>query len=118
MIPIGGGARFRAPLAWTGGATAGFVVPPEVLAELGGGNRPAIVATVNGHRFSTSIGLRDGWHWLPADERAVSGAVFGQIMEVEVELSTTGRSAVRATASRVCRPGRRDRPGYPRPRRP
>ena len=109
MRPIGGGARFNAALAWTGGATAGFVVPQDILLELGGGSHPAIVATVNGYRFATSIGLRDGWHWLPADERAVAGADFGEVMEVEVEL---------VTASRVCRPGRRARPGYPRQRRP
>ena len=44
-----------------------------------------------------------------ADERAVAGAVFGQMMDVELEL---------VTASRACRPGRRVRPGCRRRRRP
>ena len=113
MRPLDGGARFQAPLAWTGGATAGFVVPPEVLIELGGGPNPRIVATVNGYRFATSIGLRDGWHWLPADDRAVAGASFGEIMDVEVELREHPVRAIR-----VCRPGTRVRPGYRRRPRP
>ena len=113
MRPLDGGARFRAPLAWTGGTTSGFVVPPEVLVELGGGPRPSIVATVAGIRFATLIGQREGGHWLPADERAVAGAAFGQVMDVEIELVPR---PVRAT--RVCRPGRPTRPGYPRRRSP
>jgi hypothetical protein len=119
MRPIEGGARFHARLAWTGGTTAGFVVPPEVLVELGGGPEPSIVATVNRFRFATAIGQRDGWPWLPADDRAVAGAAFGQLMEVEVELTAAllpVPARVPALASRVCRPGRPARPGYPRRR--
>lgn len=122
MRPLDGGAHFRAELAWTGGATAGFVVPPEVIFDLGGGAQPSIVATVNGHRFVTSIAVREGWYWLPADDRAVAGAAFGQLMDVEVELKPPVRAdharARSARASRASRPGTRARPGYPRPRRP
>jgi hypothetical protein len=125
MRPIGGGARFRAPLAWAGGTTAGFVVPPEVLIELGGGSYPKVTATVNGYRFATTIGMREGWHWMSADERAVTGAVFGQMMEVEVELRPGGVAGrVRpgrtrsVTTNRVSRPGTPARPGYPPRRRP
>jgi hypothetical protein len=111
MRPLDGGARFRAPLAWTSGASAGFVVPPEILIELGGGYQPSIVATVKGFRFTASIGQRDGWHWLPADERAVAGAAFGQVLEVELELIPRP-----LRANRACRPGRPARPGCQRPR--
>jgi hypothetical protein len=122
MTPIGGGASFhasfRAPLAWTGGATSGFVVPPAVVAELGFDSRTAILATVDGHRFPTSIGLRDGWYWMPVHERAVVGASFGRTMEIFVEPLPTCVVYRAVTTSRACRPGTPGRRGYPRRRRP
>ena len=112
MTPIGGGssASFHAALAWTGGATSGFVVPPAVVAELGCGSHASILATVNGYRFATSIGLRDGWHWMPVDAKAVAGVSFGETLEILVELAVT--------TSRACRPGTPGRRGCPRRRRP
>jgi hypothetical protein len=112
MMPIAGGTRFRAALTVAGG-TAGFVVPPEVITDLGGGPAPKVVATVHGHRFSTAIQSWPGRYWMAADPGAVAAAGVGAVeVVVEVELDLPVR------ATRAWRPGRRARPGYPRRRRP
>jgi hypothetical protein len=100
MMPIAGGARFRAALTVAGG-TAGFVVPPEVLTDLGGGPPPRVVATVARHRFAAAIQSRLGRYWLAADP----GLGIGQDFVVEVELAFTAGPAWRPfTAGRAWRP--------------
>ncbi|MEU9828950.1 YdeI/OmpD-associated family protein [Micromonospora chersina] len=86
--------RFRAELESTGGTTTGFQVPEEVVEALGGGGRPRVVATVNGHSFRTSIARMGGRYLLgvSADRRSAADVSAGDVLDVEVELDTAPRT--------------------------
>lgn len=85
--------RFRATLDSTGGTTAGFTVPPEVVESLGGGKRPPVRATVNGYTWRTTIAVYGGVFMLgvSAANRAAAGVAAGDVVDVEVELDTAPR---------------------------
>ena len=55
--------KLTAELEATGGNTTGFRVPDEVVAELGGGGRPKIVATGNGYQRRTASAREGGADW-------------------------------------------------------
>jgi hypothetical protein len=86
--------RFRAELESTGKNTAGFEVPESLVDDLGGGKRPKVVVTVNGHRFRTSIAPMGGRFLLgvSAERRAAAGVRAGDVLDVEVELDTAPRT--------------------------
>ncbi|MFE6868736.1 YdeI/OmpD-associated family protein [Kitasatospora sp. NPDC057692] len=74
----------------------GLEVPPEVVAALGGGARPPVTITLNGHSWNSRVALLRGRHLLGlsnADRRA-AGVAIGDEVEVEVELDTLPRVAV------------------------
>ena len=85
--------RLTAELEATGGNTTGFRVPDEFVAELGGGGRPKVVATVNGHQWRTSIARMGGEYWLgvSAANRTGAGVGAGQVLDVDVVLDTGTR---------------------------
>lgn len=86
--------KFRAELKATGKTTTAFHISPEMLAELGGGNRPKVTVTVNGFTFATSI-ARMGENYLlgvSADRREAAGIQAGDVLDVEVALDTTERT--------------------------
>ena len=86
--------EFTTELRSTGGTTTGFVVPDAVVQALGGGRRPKVVATVNGHTWRTSIVSRGGRFLLGASAavREGAGIVAGQTHTVVVEVDTAPRS--------------------------
>lgn len=86
--------HLTARLVATGGTTTGFRVPDEVVAALGGGNRPKVVATVNGHSWRTSIARMGGEFWLgvSAENRAASGVAADDELDLEIELDTAPRT--------------------------
>ena len=87
------GIRFEAELELAGKTAAGFVVPEDVVARLGGGGHPKVVVTVNGFMFRTSI-ARMGDRFMfgvSADRRAESGIAPGEVHQVEVSLDTAPR---------------------------
>lgn len=81
-------------LTATGGTTTGIRIPDEAVAELGGGNRPKVVATVNGHTWRTSIARMGGAFWLgvSAENRAAAGLSAGDTVELDVELDSAPRT--------------------------
>lgn len=85
--------KLTAELQATGGNTTGFRVPDEFVAELGGGGRPKVVATINGHRWRTSIARMGGEYWLgvSAANRTGAGVRAGDLLEVDVVLDTAVR---------------------------
>ena len=85
--------KLTAELQATGGNTTGFRVPDEFVAELGGGGRPKIVATVNGYQWRTSIARMGGEYWLgvSAANRDGAGVRAGEVLDVEVALDTAVR---------------------------
>jgi hypothetical protein len=85
--------RFRAELVATGPNTTGFPVPEEVVAGLGGGGHPKVVAEVSGFTFRSSIARMGGQYWLgvSAERRAAAGISAGDVLDVTVELDTAPR---------------------------
>jgi hypothetical protein len=71
----------------------GLEVPPEVVKALGGGKRPAVTITINGHSWKA------GWPSCAAATRSASananrkiaGVVTGEKLEVEVEIDAEPR---------------------------
>ena len=85
--------RFTAVLELHGKTATGLVVPPEVVEGLGGGKRPAVVVTLGGHSYRTTVGVMGGRSLLPvsAENRAAAGLAPGDEVEVDVELDTAPR---------------------------
>ena len=85
--------KLTAELESTGGNTAGFRVPDEFVAELGGGGRPKITATINGHTWQTSIAKYSGEYWLgvSAANRHAAEVEAGELLDVEVVLDSSVR---------------------------
>ena len=86
--------RFRTTVLTTGKTAAGFVVPEDVMAALGGGRRPAVRVTINGHTYRTSVGTIEGRPMVsvPAEQRAAAGVAGGEDVDVELELDTAPRT--------------------------
>jgi hypothetical protein len=85
--------EFTTELLATGGTTTGFVVPEEVVEALGAGRRPKVVATVDGHRWRTSIASMGGRFLLGASAavREAAGISAGNSYTVTVEVDTAPR---------------------------
>ena len=85
--------RFKAVLQANGKTATGIEVPAEVMAELGGGKRPLIKVTVNGHTYPSAIGIMSGKSLIPvsADNRAKAGIAAGDLLDVTIELDTGKR---------------------------
>jgi bacteriocin resistance YdeI/OmpD-like protein/uncharacterized protein DUF1905 len=85
--------KFRTEVELGGKTATGVVVPDEVVTELGGSRRPAVLVTLNGHRYRSTIARMGGRYLLPvsAEVRAASGVAAGDVVDVDVELDTEPR---------------------------
>ncbi|MFJ5779070.1 YdeI/OmpD-associated family protein [Streptomyces sp. NPDC093094] len=74
----------------------GLEVPPEVVAALGGGARPPVTITVNGHSWRSRVAVMRGRRLLGFSNanRQAAGVAIGEEVEVEVELDTEPRAVV------------------------
>ncbi|MFD4913993.1 YdeI/OmpD-associated family protein [Streptomyces virginiae] len=74
----------------------GLEVPPEVVAALGGGARPPVTITLNGHSWRSRVALMRGRHLLGLSNanRQAAGVAIGEDVEVELELDTEPRVVV------------------------
>ena len=65
----------------------GLEVPPEVVESLGGGKRPRVIITVNGHSWQSRVAIMRGRYLLGLSNanRQAAGVVTGDEVEVEVE---------------------------------
>jgi antitoxin component of MazEF toxin-antitoxin module len=81
-------------LTATGGSTTGIRIPDDVVSALDAGNRPKVVAMVNGHSWRTSIARMGGEFWLgvSAENRAAAGLTAGDEVELDVELDDSPRT--------------------------
>lgn len=86
---------FDSEMTRTGANTTGVVVPPEVIAKLGGGARPAVVAKVNDYIYRTTVGSMRGLSMLPfsAQHRSASGINGGDAIMVVLSIDTESREA-------------------------
>ena len=85
--------RFRAALETEGKTATGINVPAEVVDALGGGKRPRVTVTINGHTYRSSVAVLGGRYMLgvSAENRAAAGVEGGQVVDVELELDTAPR---------------------------
>jgi hypothetical protein len=85
--------RLTLELLSHGGNTAGFLIPDAVVDELGGGGRPKVAVTVNGHTFRTSIARMGGVFMLglSQERRAEAGVAVGDVLDLEVVLDDAPR---------------------------
>src|ERR1700712_4288775 len=84
--------RFSTTLLQMGNNT-GIEVPPDVLDALGAGKRPAVVVTVNGYEYRSTVASMGGKYLLPfsAERRSESGIGGGDPIEVELTVDTAPR---------------------------
>jgi hypothetical protein len=85
--------RFRATLKLNGKTATGFVVPEEVVTALGSSKRPAVVVTLNGYTYRSSIAPMGGRYLLgvSGDVRERAGVAAGDELAVDVQLDTEPR---------------------------
>ena len=86
--------RFSAILELHGKTATGIEVPAEVIASLGASKKPAVVVTLNGFVYRTTVGVMGGRSLLPvnAEIRKGAGVSAGDEVDVEVELDTEPRA--------------------------
>ena len=85
--------HFRTVLELGGRTATGFEVPPEVVAALGSGKRPAVRVTLAGFAYRSTVASMGGRFMIPvsAERRARAGVAAGDEVEVELELDTEPR---------------------------
>jgi len=85
--------KFRAKLLLNGKTATGIRVPPEVVASLGNGKKPAVVVTINNYTYRSTVASMGGEFMLPvsAEHRTGAGIVAGDEIEVSLALDTEPR---------------------------
>jgi uncharacterized protein DUF1905/bacteriocin resistance YdeI/OmpD-like protein len=75
------------------GNNTGIEVPADVVAALGAGKRPAVVVTVNGYRYRSTVAPMGGKYLIPfsAERRRESGIGGGDAIDVELVVDTAPR---------------------------
>lgn len=91
----------------------GIEVPEEVVQGLGGSRRPAVVVTIEGYSYRSTVAPYGGRYLIPfaKEHRERSGLAPGQEVEVTLELDTAPRTvAVSAelAAALDAKPGARE----------
>jgi hypothetical protein len=71
----------------------GLEVPPEAVEALGGGKRPAVTITINGHSWNSRVAIMRGRYLLGLSNanRQAAGVAAGDEVEVEVEIDAEPR---------------------------
>lgn len=85
--------KFRARIELSGKTATGIQVPAEVVAHIGSSKRPAVLVTINGHTYRSTVAPMGGVSMLPisAENRMLARVSAGDEVEVEVEPDTGPR---------------------------
>lgn len=85
--------KFRATVLLNGKTATGIRVPPNVVAGLGSSKRPAVVVTIKGHSYRSTVAPMGGNFLLPisAEIREITGVKAGDEVEVSLALDTEPR---------------------------
>ena len=86
-------AKFRTSLLAAGNTATGIDVPPEVIEQLGAGQRPAVLVTIGSCTYRSTAGVMGGRSLIPvsADHRRQAGIAAGDDIDVALELDTGPR---------------------------
>jgi len=84
---------FRATIQQTGKTACGIEVPESVIVGLGGSKRPAVVVTLDGYTYRSTVAPMDGGWWVGvnSDHREASGLRGGDEVQVTLALDTAPR---------------------------
>jgi hypothetical protein len=97
-MPVGRGTisamNFSAVLELHGKTATGIEVPPDLVAALGGGKRPAVSVSLNGFVYRSTLGSMGGKFLIPvaAEVREQAGVKAGETVVVGLELDTAERT--------------------------
>jgi bifunctional DNA-binding transcriptional regulator/antitoxin component of YhaV-PrlF toxin-antitoxin module len=85
--------RFTTTVLLGGKTATGLVVPPEIVEALGSGKKPAVVVTVGGTTYRSTVAPRGGQFLIPlsAERREAAGVAAGDTVDVDLELDTEPR---------------------------
>ena len=85
--------KFPATIQLGGKTATGINVPDDVVAALGGGNRPPVRVTLAGYTYRTTVARTRGTFMLPvsAEVRERARVAAGDKLDVEIELDTAPR---------------------------
>ena len=88
--------RFRGTIQLGGKTATGIQVPDAVVADLGGGKRPAVRVTINGYTYRSTVATMSGVFMLPvsAEVRAGAGVQAGDDVDVDIERDNEPREVV------------------------
>lgn len=86
--------KFTSLLVVAEADNAGILVPPEVIEELGGGNHPKVVVTLNGFTYRSSAAKMGDQFLIPASKaRRAEGKLEVNVpYEIDIELDTAPRT--------------------------
>ena len=85
--------KFRTALLSAGKTATGIEVPPSIVDALGGGKKPAVRVTVNGHTYRSTVATMGGNFMIgvSAENRKLAGVAAGDDLEVDIEADTAPR---------------------------
>jgi hypothetical protein len=85
--------QFRTTVELGGKTATGLQVPDEIVDGLGAGRRPAVVVTVNGYSYRTTVASMGGRFLVPlsAENRSVAGVAAGDEVEVGIVVDDAPR---------------------------
>jgi bifunctional DNA-binding transcriptional regulator/antitoxin component of YhaV-PrlF toxin-antitoxin module len=86
--------EFRTVLELGGKTATGLVVPDDVVDRLGRSRKPAVVVTINGHSYRSTVASRGGRYLIPvsAEIRRITGLTAGDEVDVTVEIDDAPRT--------------------------
>ena len=84
---------FRATIQQTGKTACGIEVPEQVITALGGSKRPAVVVTLDGYTYRSTVAPMGGGWWVGVSQahREASGLRPGEEVEVTLDLDSAPR---------------------------
>jgi hypothetical protein len=85
--------RFHATIESNGKTATGIRVPAEVVDGLGAGRKPAVLVTIGGFTYRTTVATRGDRYLVgvSAQNRAGAGVAAGDAVDVEIQLDTEPR---------------------------
>ncbi len=85
--------RFRATIRLAGKSATGIPVPAEVVSGLGSSKRPAVLVTINGFSYRSTVSSMRGEYMLSlsGERREAAGVAAGDEVEVELTLDAAPR---------------------------
>jgi hypothetical protein len=85
--------RFRTTILLNGKTATGIRIPPQVLAELGGGKRPPVRVTINGYTYRSTVATMGGEFMVgvSAENRTGAGVRAGEEVDVDIQVDDEPR---------------------------